>query len=43
MRIPDEHKAKLFKVNQACRGQEPGATSADAVLVQFNPTSLSSM
>ena len=41
MRIPDEHKAKLFKVNQACPGQEPGATSADAVLVQFNPTSLS--
>lgn len=41
MRIPDEHKAKLFKVNQACPGQEPGATSTDAVLVQFNPTSLS--
>jgi Contractile injection system tube protein len=41
MRIPDEHKAKLFKVDQANPGNEPGATSADAVLVQFNPTSLS--
>lgn len=41
MRIPDEHKAKLFKVDQACPGQEPGASSPDAVLVQFNPTSLS--
>lgn len=40
MRIPDEHKAKLFKVDQANPGNEPGATSADAVLVQFNPTSL---
>lgn len=41
MRIPDEHKAKLFKVDQANPGNEPGVSSADAVLVQFNPTSLS--
>ena len=40
MRIPDEHKAKLFKVDQANPGNEPGVSSADAVLVQFNPTSL---
>lgn len=41
MRIPDEHKAKLFKVDQANPGNEPGVSSTDAVLVQFNPTSLS--
>lgn len=41
MRIPDEHKAKLFKVDQANPGNEPGVGSTDAVLVQFNPTSLS--
>ncbi|WP_157270196.1 CIS tube protein [Azohydromonas aeria] len=41
MRIPDEHKAKLYKVNQASPGQEPNADSPDAVVVQFNPTSLS--
>jgi hypothetical protein len=41
MRIPDEHKAKLYKVDQANPSQEPNAGSADAVLVQFNPTSLS--
>ncbi|MFG6413322.1 hypothetical protein ACG02S_05360 [Roseateles sp. DC23W] len=41
MRIPDEHKAKLYKVDQACPSQEPNADSPDAVLVQFNPTSLS--
>lgn len=41
MRIPDEHKAKLFKVDQANPTNEPGANSADAVLVQFNPTALS--
>ncbi len=41
MRLPDEHKAKLYKVNQACPTQEPDASSAEAVLVQFNPTSLS--
>jgi len=41
MRIPDEHKAKLFKVDQANPSQEPNADSADAVVVQFNPTSLS--
>ena len=33
MRIPDEHKAKLYKVNQADPGQEPGVSSPDAVLV----------
>lgn len=41
MRIPDEHKGKLYKVDQACPTQEPDGNSADAVLVQFNPTSLS--
>lgn len=41
MRIPDEHKAKLFKVDQANPSQEPNADSPDAVVVQFNPTSLS--
>ena len=41
MRIPDEHKAKLYKVNQANPSQEPNADSPDAVLVQFNPTALS--
>ena len=30
MRIPDEHKAKLFKVDQANPGNEPGVSSADA-------------
>ncbi|HET8745633.1 MAG TPA: hypothetical protein VFM98_08510 [Ramlibacter sp.] len=41
MRIRDEHKARLFKVDQANPSQEPNADSPDAVLVQFNPTSLS--
>jgi hypothetical protein len=41
MRLPDEHKAKLYKVNQAAPSQEPGVGSPDAVLVQFNPTALS--
>lgn len=41
MRIADEHKAKLYKVDQARPTQEPDSSSADAVLVQFNPTSLS--
>ena len=41
MRIADEHKAKLYKVDQANPSQEPGADSPDAVVVQFNPTSLS--
>lgn len=41
MRIRDEHKAKLYKVNQANPSQEPGADSPDCVLVQFNPTALS--
>lgn len=40
MRMPDEHKAKLYKVDQANPSQEPNADSADVVLVQFNPTSL---
>ena len=40
MRIPDEHKAKLYKVDQANPSQEPNADSPDAVVVQFNPTSL---
>jgi hypothetical protein len=38
--MPDEHKAKLFKVDQANPSQEPNSDSADVVLVQFNPTSL---
>ena len=42
MRIPDDNKAKLYKVNQANPSQEPNADSPDAVLVQFNPTALSS-
>ncbi|MDC6171043.1 CIS tube protein [Paucibacter sp. XJ19-41] len=41
MRIPDEHKAKLYRVDQAHPSQEPNADSPDAVLVQFNPLSLS--
>lgn len=41
MRIPDEHKAKLYRVDQANPSQEPNADSPDAVLVQFNPLSLS--
>jgi len=41
MRISDDHKAKLYKVNQANPSQEPNADSPDAVLVQFNPTALS--
>lgn len=41
MRIRDEHKAKLYKVNQANPSQEPGSDSPDCVLVQFNPTALS--
>lgn len=41
MRIADEHKARLYKVDQANPSQEPGADSPDAVVVQFNPTSLS--
>ena len=41
MRMPDEHKAKLYKVDQANPGQEPNADGAGVVLVQFNPTSLS--
>lgn len=41
MRIPDEHKVKLFKVSSANSADEPGVDSPNAVLVQFNPTSLS--
>ena len=41
MRIADEHKARLYKVDQANPSQEPGADSPDAVVVQFNPASLS--
>lgn len=41
MRIPDEHKAKLYRVDQANPSREPNADSPDAVVVQFNPTSLS--
>ncbi len=40
MRLSDDHKARLYKVNQAQPDQEPAASSADTVLVQFNPTSL---
>lgn len=40
MQITEEHKARLYKVNQAAPSQEPAASSADTVLVQFNPTSL---
>lgn len=41
MRIAEQHKAKLYKVDQANPTQEPDVTDGSAVLVQFNPTSLS--
>jgi hypothetical protein len=36
-----DHKARLYKVNQAAPDQEPTAGSPDLVIVQFNPASLS--
>lgn len=39
MKMPDDHKAKLFKVDQTT-GQEPNGGGPDVVLVQFNPTTL---
>ena len=41
MPITVDHKAKLYKVDPACPSDEPGSDSPQAVLVQFNPTSLS--
>lgn len=41
MPITADHKAKLYKVDPACPDDEPAADSPQAVLVQFNPTSLS--
>ncbi len=41
MPITLDHKAKLYKVDPANPGAEPGQDSPDAVVVQFNPTTLS--
>lgn len=41
MPVTADHKAKLYKVDPACPSDEPGSDSPQAVLVQFNPTSLS--
>lgn len=41
MPVTADHKAKLYRIDPACPSDEPGSDSPQAVLVQFNPTSLS--
>lgn len=40
MPLPDDHKAKLYKVDPAAPDQEPGSSDPSVVLVQFNPSTL---